>query len=167
MPSPDELLVDWLGDVADDDFLADVPRHLDRLINDADAIRARLVERPDEDAVQALDGPVIHLALVPAAASWEVPALLAWSGAERQGLGGAEHLSILRLWHDAYGADLVSLGLERMELLVERPPEDARSAFELAVQHYAYCPALMDHLAPAIGTLAATMFGRHWLFDWS
>ena len=73
VPSPDELLVDWLGDVADDDFLADVPRHL----------------------------------------------------------------------------------------------EDARSAFELAVQHYAYCPALMDHLAPAIGTLAATMFGRHWLFDWS
>jgi len=25
----------------------------------------------------------------------------------------------------------------------------------------------MDHLAPAIGALAATMFGRHWLFDWS
>jgi len=25
VPSPDELLVDWLGDVADDDFLADFP----------------------------------------------------------------------------------------------------------------------------------------------
>ena len=44
--------------------------------------------------------------------------------------------------------------------------EDARAAFELAVQHYAYCPALMDNLAPAMGALAATLFGRHWIFDW-
>ena len=47
------------------------------------------------------------------------------------------------------------------------PPDDARGAFELAVQHYAYCPALMDNLAPAMGALAATLFGRHWFFDWS
>jgi len=25
----------------------------------------------------------------------------------------------------------------------------------------------MDNLAPAMGALAATLFGRHWLFDWS
>ena len=27
--------------------------------------------------------------------------------------------------------------------------------------------ALMDNLVPALGALAATLFGRHWLFDWS
>jgi hypothetical protein len=47
-----------------------------------------------------------------------------------------------------------------------RPPDDARSAFELAVQHY-YCPQLMDNLVPAMGALAATLFGRYWIFDWS
>ncbi len=47
----------------------------------------------------------------------------------------------------------------------DRPTTPA-AAFELAVQHYAYCPALMDNLVPAIGALAATLFGRHWLFDW-
>ena len=167
VPDASELLVTWLGDVADDDFLADVPRHLARLTDDADTIRARLMERPDVDVVRAIVGDPVHVALVPAEASWEVPALLAWAGAEGDDIGGAEHLSILHLWHEAYGAELVSLGLERMELLVQRPPDDAREAFELAVQHYAYCPALMDHLAPAIGALAATMFGRHWLFDWS
>lgn len=60
----------------------------------------------------------------------------------------------------------MSLGLERMELLVSRPP-DGPGAFGLAVQQYAYCPALMDDLVPAIGALAATLFGRHWIFDWS
>lgn len=48
-----------------------------------------------------------------------------------------------------------------------RPPTDARGAFELAVQHYAYCPALMDNLVPAMGALAATLLGRHWYFDWT
>jgi len=42
------------------------------------------------------------------------------------------------------------MGLEQLECLVTNPPDDARGAFELAVQHYAYCPALMDNLAPAM-----------------
>ena len=69
--------------------------------------------------------------------------------------------------HDPYGAEVVAMGLEQLECLVTNPPDDARGAFELAVQHYAYCPALMDNLAPAMGALAATLFGRHWFFDWS
>lgn len=56
--------------------------------------------------------------------------------------------------------------LDTMEFIGERPPEDARGAFDLAVQHYAYCPELMDNLAPAIGALAATDFGRHWWLKW-
>lgn len=71
-----------------------------------------------------------------------------------------------KFWSDLYGADLVSLGLDTMECIVERPPEDARGAFDRAVQHYAYCPELMDNLAPAIGALAATDFGRHWWLKW-
>lgn len=166
-PSASDLLVEWMGNPADDDYLNDVPRHLAKLEQDAELIRGRLRERPDEAAVKAVAGASCTVALVPARGGWEVPALLAWSGAERNHIDGPEHLAILHFWHDVYGADLVALGLERMECLVARPPDDARSAFELAVQHYAYCPALMDNLAPAIGALAATLFGRHWLFDWS
>lgn len=165
-PAP-ELFVGWLGDPAEDDYLNDVPRHLAKLEQDAQAMRARLTERPDEAAVRALAGDTVTIALVPAAAGWEVPALLAWTGAERYDIGGPEHLSVLHFWHDVYGAELVAVGLERLECLVDRPPDDARSAFELAVQHYSYCPALMDNLVPAMGALAATLFGRHWLFDWS
>jgi hypothetical protein len=165
--SAEELLVEWMGDPAADEYLEDVPRHLAKLEADAASIRDRLAQRPDEAAIRALAGAPVHLALVPAAGGWEVPALLAWSGAEGSRKGGAEHLAILHYWHEQYGADLVAMGLEQLELLVDRPPTDARGAFELAVQHYAYCPALMDNLAPAIGALAATLLGRHWLFDWS
>lgn len=164
-PAP-ELFVEWMGNPAEDDYLNDVPRHLAKLAADEAAIKAQLEARPDSAAVRALAGDRVRIALVPATAGWEVPALLAWSGAEGSGIGGGEHLSVLNFWHESYGADLVAMGLDQLELLVDHPPEDARSAFELAVQHYAYCPALMDNLAPAMGALAATLFGRHWLFDW-
>ena len=164
-PAP-ELFVTWMGDPATDDYLNDVPRHLAKLTEDAEAIASRVLARPDADVVQALAAPTVQIGLVPARGGWEVPTLLGWAGAERANLGGAEHLSVLHFWHENYGAELVALGLERMELLVSHPPEDARAAFELAVQHYAYCPALMDNLVPAMGALAAILFGRHWLFDW-
>ena len=165
-PAP-ELFMQWMGDPAEDDYLNDVPRHLAKLEADQDHIRSRLAARPDAAAVRAIADEQIQIGLVPAVAGWEVPALLAWAGAERDDLTGADHLSVLHHWHETYGADLVSLGLETMELLVARPPTDARDAFELAVQQYAYCPALMDNLAPAMGALAATLLGRHWYFDWS
>lgn len=167
VPTAQELFVKWMGDPAEDDYLNDVPRHLAKLEEDAQSIRTKLTERPDDAAVKAIRGDTVTIALVPALGGWEVPALLAWSGAERLEIGGPDHLSVLHFWHDVYSADLVSLGLETMECLVGRPPDDARSAFELAVQQYAYCPALMDNLVPAIGALAATLFGRHWIFDWS
>ncbi|MCB1040009.1 MAG: DUF4253 domain-containing protein [Acidimicrobiales bacterium] len=166
-PDIAELFDGWMAKVAEDGYLDDVPRHLAKLEQDGEAIRARLAERPDHAAVRAIAGATVTMALVPAAGGWEVPALLAWSGSEREGIGGAEHLSVLHFWHEVYGADLVSMGLEQLELLVDQPPDGARGAFELAVQHYTYCPALMDNLAPALGALAATLYGRHWLFDWS
>ncbi len=167
VPAAPELFVKWMGDPSEDDYLNDVPRHLAKLEADQEAIRSRLIARPDADAVRAVVGDEVQMGLVPAAGGWEVPALLAWSGAEGAGLGGAEHLSVLCHWHRGYGADLVAMGMDQLECLVTRPPTDARSAFELAVQHYAYCPALMDNLVPAIGGLAATLLGRHWYFDWS
>lgn len=166
-PEIAELFDRWMAVVADDGYLDDVPRHLAKLEADATTIRDRISERPDHAAVRSLAGDEVTIALVPASGGWEVPALLAWSGAERTGIEGPDHLAVLHFWHEVYGAELVALGLERLELLVERPPDAARGAFELAVQHYAYCPALMDNLAPAMGALAATLFGRHWLFDWS
>ncbi|CAN5649087.1 hypothetical protein BH10ACT1_BH10ACT1_07630 [soil metagenome] len=166
VPPAPELFVEWMGDPAADDYLNDVPRHLAKLEADQDAIRERLSSRPDHEAVRALAGSTVQIALVPATAGWEVPALLAWSGAERDDIRGPEHLSVLQHWHGVYGANLVSMGMDTLELLVTRPPTDARGAFELAVQQYAYCPELMDNLVPAIGALAATMFGRHWFFDW-
>lgn len=166
-PDVADLFDGWMASVADDGYLDDVPRHLAKLEADADTIRTRIGARPDEAAVHAIRGDRVTLALVPAAGGWEVPALLAWSGAERDDIDGPQHLAVHHLWHEVYGAELVAMGLERLELLVARPPEDARGAFELAVQHYTYCPSLMDNLVPALGALAATLFGRHWVFDWS
>lgn len=165
-PAP-ELFVSWMGDPAEDDYLNDVPRHLAKLAADEDQIRRRFATRPDAAAVRAVASDEVEVGLVPAAAGWEVPALLAWAGGERDDLGGDEHQAVLHYWMDTYAAEVVAIGLDTLELLADDPPVDARGAFELAVQHYAYCPALMDNLVPAMGALAATLLGRHWVFDWT
>lgn len=167
VPDASELFVRWMGDPKHDDYLGDVPRHLAKLQADEASIRARLSARPDHAAIRALQGARVTMGLVPAKAGWELPALLAWPGGEGLDIGGAEHMSVLHMWNQSYGAEVVAMGIDQLECLVEHPPTDARGAFELAVQHYAYCPALMDNLAPAMGALAATLFGRHWIFDWS
>ena len=87
-------------------------------------IRDALSTRPDEEAVRAVAGD--HRERSPWSrppAGWEVPALLAWSGAERDDIGGAEHLSVLHFWHEAYGADLVAMGMDQLECLVGRAPD--------------------------------------------
>lgn len=167
VPPAPELFVKWLGDPKHDDYLGDVPRHLAKLEADQATIRMRLEARPDSEAIRSVQAPRVQLGLVPARGGWELPALLAWPAGEGLDIRGPEHLSVLHFWHESYGAEVVAMSLDQLECLVTNPPDDARGAFELAVQHYAYCPALMDNLAPAMGALAATLFGRTWFFDWS
>ena len=63
-----------------------------------------------------------RLALIEAAHGWEVPARLGWSGAVNYDLSGAQHVAVLRRWSQRYGANLLTLGFDTIELVVERPP---------------------------------------------
>jgi hypothetical protein len=88
------------------------------------------------------------IGLIQARHGWEVPGLLSWSGAVNYDLDGAHHVAVLRWWQERYGAELVTLTRDQIELLVARPPRDPATMVQVAVEMLGYCPDL-DVLGPA------------------
>jgi Domain of unknown function (DUF4253) len=88
------------------------------------------------------------IGLIPARHGWEVPGRLSWGGAVNYDLDGAHHVAVLRSWQQRYGAELVTLTRDQIELLVAHPPRDPATIVQVAVEMLGYCPDL-DGRAPA------------------
>ncbi len=87
----------------------------------------------------AADQPEVLLAFLPAAVPWQVPALLRFGSS-----GGSpppeEHVALMKHWADTYGAELVGMTRDTVELQVARPPADKEAALALGNELVAYCP---------------------------
>jgi hypothetical protein len=121
----------------------------------------------------------VRIALVPTLRSWEAPWWLNWGNAPplpRADVSAELHAR----WCAAYGAELVSLGPQHLELRVATPVASRDSALQLAAEQLEYCPGLtLAGQAPFRGLLWATptafvearaselMTSTQWLFSWS
>jgi hypothetical protein len=107
------------------------------------------------------------VAMMPTRAGYEVPGLLSWQGAINLDIDGADHVAILKRWHDLYGAQLVTLSFDVLELLVPSPPMDPEEAATTALEQYAYCP---DAVEQGVGSVPALAAGQvrspSWYFWW-
>ena len=56
----------------------------------------------------------------------------------------AFHVAALRAWRERYGAELVGLGADVMNLRVARRPATRDEALELARAQYVYCSDIID-----------------------
>ncbi|GAB2851751.1 hypothetical protein GCM10027074_18070 [Streptomyces deserti] len=107
------------------------------------------------------------LCLVQATHGYDVPALLNWWGACNYGITGTEHRAVLRHFHERYGAELVTLEDQVIELLVTRRPRTPEDVATAALEHYAYCPDIVDQGTGSIEELAATQLrAGSWYFWW-
>jgi hypothetical protein len=110
------------------------------------------------------DPEPMTLALVPTRSSWELPAFFRWGNFNRCP-SASEHVALLRRWHEQYGAEVVSLWRDSLEVWVHRLPRDRAEALELAWEHLAYCDDILD--AGTIEELAKIlMVSRVWSFWW-
>ncbi|MDA2812668.1 DUF4253 domain-containing protein [Nocardiopsis sp. RSe5-2] len=107
---------------------------------------------PEPSTPWAVASPTTLLMLVRASAGYEVPALLRWDGACNHGIEGHEHMAVLRHFHEEYGAELVGMTGDVIELAVDRAPATAGGAALAAMEMYAYCP---DIVLQGIGTVEA------------
>ena len=122
---------------------------------------------PSPEPVFNADEKETLVALIPARAGYEVPGLMSWQGATNWDIESSDHVAVVKRWHDLYGAELVTLGFDVLELLVPRPPMDPWEAATLAVDQYAYCPPAVDQ---GVGNLPALAAGQvrspSWRFWW-
>lgn len=109
--------------------------------------------------------PEVFILLVPAAEGYEVPAYLKWGGWNACP-PDAYHVAVLRSWHQRFGAELVGLGFDRMNLMVGRPPDSREAALELAREEYLYCPDSIDQGAGSVAARAAQLMNSRWWDLW-
>jgi hypothetical protein len=119
-------------------------------------------------AVDVLTGQPLdqaNILVVPTPNGFEVPAHLRY-GAWNECPPSEYHVAMLRSWHDRYGAELISMGADTVELRVKRRPTSRDEALALAREHYAYCNDTVDQGTQDLATLAAMLMTSDWWFFW-
>lgn len=110
--------------------------------------------------------PIPHspIALVPTAISWHVPAILrfeTWDGSS------AVHVAMMKRWNELYGAEIVGMLPDTIEMWVGRPPETREAALALAREQFVYCYDIVVQGTQTIQALAAGLLrGTAWFFWW-
>jgi hypothetical protein len=130
----------------------------------------------EDESLPDLTGAVLHhysgglpervnIALVPTGDWTTIPAHFRWGGWE--GCPAPEfHVAALRSWRDRFGAELVAMSDDTMDLRVSRPPRSRQDALNLAREHYLYCT---ETAGEGIGTLsnsAAKLLAKSWWYFW-
>ena len=110
--------------------------------------------------------PSVTLALVPTRTCWEVPAILRYGGWNACP-APEEHVALMKRWHERYGAEVVGMSHDVVEMQVARPPTDPAGALALAWEQYFYCDDIVSQGTETVQNLAAGLLnGRVWYFWW-
>lgn len=105
------------------------------------------------------------IALVPVTRPADVPAQLGWWGTINHGLTGGDVSAVLRSWEDRFGAVLVGMGFDTLDLHVSSPPSG--HAAELAAREwFAFCPDAVDQGVESIEALTDAASDSAWWFWW-
>lgn len=109
--------------------------------------------------------PRVHIVSVPARDATDLPAYL--------GLGGwndcpaAERMvAALRQWQKEYGAELVAISRDTMDIRVKRRPATREEALKLARQQAVFCSDVVENPDDMLEELAATLMISDWWFFW-
>jgi hypothetical protein len=106
----------------------------------------------------------VHILLLPTQSGWEVPAFLRWGG--WNACPPPEyHVAALRRWHVRFGAELVGMNGDALNVRARRPTT-RREAIALAREQYGYCPDIVDQGAGTLSALAASLMASDWWYFW-
>jgi hypothetical protein len=73
----------------------------------------------------------------------------------------------MRHWHQQYGAEVVGITHDVVEMYVPRPPTKREAAHALAREQYGYCADIVDQGVGSVGALAAgLLYAPSWYFWW-
>lgn len=143
--------------------LREEPALLDRVFRET-APRQELVLHLDVQTGEAFER--VGIVLVPTSRSWEAPAWLNYGG-WNECPAPEVHVALLRRWQERYGAEVLSVGAETIELAVARPVTDREEALALADEHFLYCYDIVVQGTETLDHLAAHLLNATvWYFWW-
>ena len=108
-----------------------------------------------------------RLGLVPAERPADVPAVLGWTGMIKSTDQVASISAVLRSWEERFGALLIVLGFDELELSVAAPPRMQNRALVLAAEHRAFSVRSFSGQPGNLREYASGLLHRrHWRFSW-
>jgi hypothetical protein len=77
------------------------------------------------------------------------------------------HVAFLKRWHEAWGAEVVGIAGDVVEMEVARPPKDRAAALALAREQFLYCADIVHQGVGSLEALGAILLGgKVWYFWW-
>ena len=107
----------------------------------------------------------MHIALIPTNDPTAIPAYMRW-GNWNACPPPAYHVAALRAWRDNYGAELIGLGSDVINLRVSRKPATRDEALDLARIQHVYCNDLIDQGVGSYRAQAFQLLAHDWWFFW-
>jgi hypothetical protein len=97
----------------------------------------------------------------------DIPALIGWTGTVGTTDDVAAVSAVLRSWEERFGAVVIGIGYDTLELSVAAPPKSARRALAVAAEHRAFCPRSFTDQPGTMREFAAGLQGKRlWKFTW-
>jgi hypothetical protein len=94
-----------------------------------------------------------------------IPAHLRWGG-WNENPPAEYHVAAFRAWRDRYGAELVGISPDVLNLRVATRPFSRAEAIDLAREQYVYCRDIIDQGAGTLSNLAAGLISSDWWYFW-
>lgn len=109
---------------------------------------------------------VVGLVPVDPQRPWQVAAYFRYAGWHDSPQADV-HVAMFKHWYEHYGAVVVAMTEDTVELRVSRRPASRDEATKLALQMYLFCPDCVEQGAETVGTLAEILMGSdYWFFWW-
>jgi hypothetical protein len=109
-----------------------------------------------------------RLGLVQTERPADIPAILGWTGMIKSTDQVAELSAVLRSWEERFGATLIVLGFDALELSVSAPPRNQGRALAVAAEHRAFSlPTFAGQPGNLREFAAGLVHSRHWKFSWA
>jgi hypothetical protein len=116
-------------------------------------------------AIESFDGPV-RIGLVVAQRAADALVSMGWNGAVNQA-STATLTVVLRSWEERFGATVMGVGFDSLDLLVERPAASEQQALAVAAEHFAFCADNVYQGTGSIREYAEELPGAtRWAFWW-
>jgi Domain of unknown function (DUF4253) len=108
----------------------------------------------------------VLIAFIPTIVSWKTFAFLQFGG-WNSCPATEEHIAISKRWYEIYGAEVVGISHDVVEMRVAKSPLDADAVFRLAQEQYIYCADIVHQGVGSLTKLAVNLYANKiWFFWW-